>query len=94
MVVGGDEDDLVDALGLEVVQLGEVGGHVGDLAGWGEGAGDGDEDYFLGGEFFAGVVLDADAAGGDVEVAGGGDVGEGYVGGEGVACFETGHFDG
>lgn len=94
VVVGGDEDDLVDVFGFEVVQFGEVGGYVGDLVGWSEGVGDGDEDYFFGGEFFVGVVLDVDVVGGDVEVVGGGDVGEGYVGGEGVVCFEIGYFDG
>lgn len=37
----------------------------------------------------AGVVLDGQAAGGQVEVPGWGDVGEGYVGGEGIAGFEA-----
>lgn len=44
---------------------------------------------------FAGVVLDADAAGGYVGLRGDvGDVGEGYAFGEGGAGFEFGHFDG
>lgn len=43
-VVVGDEDDGVDALGLELVQVGQVGGDVLLLAGRGEGARDGDQD--------------------------------------------------
>jgi hypothetical protein len=50
-VVGRDEDDAVDALGLELIQVGQVGGDVLFLAGWGEGARDGDEDYFFGLKF-------------------------------------------
>jgi hypothetical protein len=41
-VVVGEEDDLVDALGLELVDVGQVRGQVGDVAGRGEGAGDRD----------------------------------------------------
>ena len=55
-VVEGDEDDGVHALGLELVQVGQVRGDVLFLAGRGEGAGDGDQDDFLVGEFW-GVLL-------------------------------------
>ena len=50
-VVEGDEDDGIHALGLEFVQVGQVRGDVLFLAGRGEGAGDGDQDYFFVGEF-------------------------------------------
>lgn len=43
-VVVGDDDDLVDALGLEGVLVLDEGGDVVGGAGGGEGAGDGDED--------------------------------------------------
>ncbi len=43
-VVAGNDDDLVDALGLELRDLADVAGDVADLARGGEGAGEGDED--------------------------------------------------
>lgn len=46
-VVVGDDDDLVDALSLEVVELGLVARDVVGLAGRGESAGDGDENDLL-----------------------------------------------
>lgn len=47
-VVAGNHDNLVDALGLELVNLAREAGDVVDLAGRGEGAGDGDEnDLFV-----------------------------------------------
>lgn len=56
-VVGGDDGDDVDALGLEVGERGLVAGEVGDGAGGGEGAGDGEEDDLLVGPFCArGIV--------------------------------------
>lgn len=51
-VVGGDDGDNVDALGLEVGEGGLVAGEVGDGAGGGEGAGDGKEDDLLVGPFW------------------------------------------
>jgi hypothetical protein len=50
-VVGRDEDDAVDALGLEVAEVREVRGDVLFLAGGRESAGDGHEDDFFGLEF-------------------------------------------
>ncbi len=47
LVVAGNDYDLVHALGLELVEVGEVRGDVLLLAGGGEGAGDRDEDNFL-----------------------------------------------
>lgn len=46
-VVVGEEDDLVDALGLELVALSDVAGKVGGGAGRSEGAGEGDDDDLL-----------------------------------------------
>lgn len=43
-VVAGNDDDLVDALGLELGNLVDEAGDVVGGAGGGEGAGDGDED--------------------------------------------------
>lgn len=56
MVIAGDEDDLVDALGLERVLVVDVGDYVLLLAGRREGAGDGDYDYLFVGGFCS--VLD------------------------------------
>lgn len=46
-IVGRNENDAVYALGLELLQMGQVRGDVLLLAGRREGAGDGDEDNFL-----------------------------------------------
>lgn len=46
-VVVGEEDDLVNALGLELVLLRDVAGKVGGGAGGSEGAGEGDDDDLL-----------------------------------------------
>lgn len=70
-VVGGDDDDLVDALGGQLLLVLQVGRDVHGLAAGGEGAGDGDEDDLLAGELLAGVVGLREAAGG------GGGVGDG-----------------
>lgn len=45
-IIAGDEDDLIDALGLEVVEVGKVRGEVLLLACWSECTGDCD-DYNL-----------------------------------------------
>lgn len=63
-VVGGDDDDLVDALGGQLLLVLQVGRDVHGLAAGGEGAGDGDEDDLLAGELLAGVVGLGKAAGG------------------------------
>jgi hypothetical protein len=47
VVIGGDEDDLVDALGLELVLVVDVRGDVLLLACRGEGPRDGDDDDLL-----------------------------------------------
>jgi hypothetical protein len=52
VVVGGDEDNLVDALGLELVLVLDVGDDMLLLAGGREGAGDGDYDDLLVGGFW------------------------------------------
>lgn len=46
-VVEGDEDNLVDALGLERIGVLDVGGNMGHLAGRGESTGNGDQDDLL-----------------------------------------------
>ena len=81
-VVGSDDDDLVDALGGQLVLVLQVGRDVHGLAARGESAGDGDEDDLLAGEFLAGIVGLREAAGG------GGGVGDGgpAVGGGCVSC--------
>lgn len=56
-VVVGEEDDVVDALGLELVLVLDEGGEVGGRAGGGEGAGDGDDDDLLVGELCGRVSL-------------------------------------
>ena len=89
VVIARDEDYLIDALCLELVEVLNVGRQVSGAAGRGEGAGDGDEDDLFVLELLAGVVLDAEAAGCEVELPGWGDVREGNVGREGVAWFET-----
>ena len=70
-VVGGNDDDLVDALGGQLLLVLKVGRDVHGLAAGGESAGDGDEDDLLAGELLAGVVGLGKAAGG------GGGVGDG-----------------
>ena len=67
-VVGGDDGDDVDALGLQLRQLLNVGREVHGLAAGREGAGHGDEDDFLAGEVLGGVVLLWAAAVGRVRV--------------------------
>jgi len=67
-VIGSDDDDLVDALGRELLLVLEVGRDVHGLAAGGESAGDGDEDDLLAGELFAGVVGLREAAGGGARV--------------------------
>lgn len=51
-VIVGEEDDVVDALGLELVLVLDEGGKVGGRAGGGEGAGNGDDDDLLVGELY------------------------------------------
>jgi hypothetical protein len=63
-VVGGDDDDEVDALGRELVLALQVRRDVHGLAARGEGAGDGDEHDLLAGELLGGVVGLREAAGG------------------------------
>lgn len=46
-VVESNDDNVVNALGLESLDIGGVGGDVGAGAGGGEGTGDGDEDDLL-----------------------------------------------
>ena len=70
-VVGGNDDDLVDALGGQLLLVLQVRRDVHGLAAGGEGAGDGDEDDLLAGELLAGVVGLREAAGG------GGGIGDG-----------------
>lgn len=89
MVIARDEDYLINTLCLELVEVLNVGRQVSGAAGRGESAGDGDEDDLLVLELLAGVVLYAEAASREVEIPGGGDVREGNVGREDVACFET-----
>lgn len=93
-VVARDEDHLVHPRRLELGQLVEVRLHVLRLARRREGAGDGHEHGFLGGELLAGVVLLREPARGQVEGARGRDVGECDGGGEGGAGGEGGHFGG
>jgi hypothetical protein len=71
-VVGSDDDDLVDALGGDLVFVLEVGRDVHGLAAGGEGAGDGDEDDLLAGELLAGIVGLGETAGGRAGVGDGG----------------------
>ena len=71
-VVGGDDDDEVDALGGELVLVLEVRRDVHGLAARGESAGDGDEDDLLAGELLGGVVRLREAAGGRAGVGDGG----------------------
>lgn len=56
-VVEGNNDDLVNALGLDGVDVLGVGGDVGAGAGGGEGTGDRDEDDLLGLELFRREVI-------------------------------------
>lgn len=67
-VVGGDDGDDVDALGLEVGEGGLVAGEVGDGAGGGEGAGDGEEDDLLVGPFCGEGIVSAEVGGSRGEV--------------------------
>lgn len=93
-VVVGQANDLVDALGLELGELGDVAGDVAGRAGGGEGAGEGEEDDLLVLELLAGVVLDGHAASRELRGLGGGrDVGEGNTLGEVVASLERSHCD-
>lgn len=57
-----EEDDLVDALGLELVLVLDVRGQVGSRAGGGESAGDGDDDDLLVGELCCAYSLVPDVA--------------------------------
>ena len=83
-VVGGDDDDEVDALGGELVLVLEVRRDVHGLAARGESAGDGDEDDLLAGELLGGVVGLREAAGGRAGVGDGGPAGCGV---SGLFCF-------
>lgn len=67
-VVGGDDGDDVDALGLEVGEGGLVAGEVRGGAGGGEGAGDGEEDDLLVGPICEDGVVSAEIGGGGGEV--------------------------
>ena len=71
-VVGRNDDDLVDALGSELLLVLEVGRDVHGLAAGGKSAGDGDEHDLLAGELLAGVVGLREAAGGRARVGDGG----------------------
>lgn len=51
-VIVRDENNLVDASGLELVGVADIGGQVGVLAGGGEGSRDGHDDDLLGGELW------------------------------------------
>ena len=86
-VVGGDDDDLVNALGGQLLLVLQVGRDVHGLAAGGEGAGDGDEDDLLAGELLAGVVGLREAAGGGGGVSDGSPAGEGAVSAECVVLF-------
>lgn len=70
-IVARDHDNEVDALGLQLVEVLEVGRDVEGLAARGESAGDGNDDDLLAGELLAGVVLLRHAAGGWVGVGDG-----------------------
>lgn len=70
-IVGSDDDDLVDALGGELLLVLKVGRDVHSLAAGSESAGDGDEDDLLAGELLAGVVGLGEAAGGGAGVGDG-----------------------
>ena len=83
-VVGGDDDDEVDALGGELVLVLGVRRDVHGLAARGESAGDGDEDDLLAGELLGGVVGLREAAGGRAGVGDGGPAGCGV---SGLFCF-------
>ena len=64
VIVAGDEDDLVDALGLELVLVLDVRDDVLLLARRGEGAGDGDDDdLLLLALYFFVLVLDTSSQG-------------------------------
>jgi hypothetical protein len=71
-VVGSDDDNLVDALGGELLLVLEVGRDVHGLAAGSESAGDGDEHDLLAGELLARVVRLREAAGGRAGVSDGG----------------------
>lgn len=77
-VVGSNDDDLVDALGSELLLVLEVRRDVHGLAAGSESAGDGDEHDLLAGELLAGIVRLREAAGGRAGVGDGGPA----VGGE------------
>jgi hypothetical protein len=66
VVIAGDEDDLVDALGLERVLVVDVGDYVLLLAGRREGARDGDYDDLLVGGFCS-VLASGDGKGRECE---------------------------
>jgi hypothetical protein len=70
-VVRRNSSDNIDALVLELLGFRNVGGKVVGLATGCEGAGDGEENYFLVGPFFAGVVFLGAAADGRVRVGNG-----------------------
>jgi hypothetical protein len=70
-VVGSDDDDLVDALGRQLLLVLQGGRDVHGLAAGGESAGDRDEDDLLAGELFAGVVGLREATGGGAGVGDG-----------------------
>lgn len=92
-IVEGNNDDLVNALGLDLVDVLGVGRNVGAGAGGGESTGDGDEDDLLVLELLAGVVGNGSTASRELgDLRGGRDVGEEDTLGEVVAGLELSHF--
>lgn len=61
-VVGGDDEEGVDAFVFEVGDVFDVAGDVVSGAGWGEGTWNGDEDDLLVGKLLAGIVGDWETA--------------------------------
>lgn len=89
-VVGGDDDDLVDALGGQLLLVLQVGRDVHGLAAGGESAGDGDEHDLLAGELLAGVIGLGKAAGGGGRVGNGGPAVGGVASAECIALCYSG----
>lgn len=86
-VVGSDDDDLVDALGGQLLLVLEVRGNMHGLTARCECTGDGDEDDLLAGELLAGVVGLREAAGGGGGVGDGSPAVGGAVSAECIALF-------
>jgi len=92
-IIEGDHGDDVDAFALECGFVLDVAGEMLGAAAGGEGAGDGEEDDFFIGPFFAGVVVDGNSTGSDVSGLGSvRDVAEDYAFREAIADLESGHF--